>query len=67
MTKQRRAREEAPGEWRVEERGWCLGDQAFKEELLAQRHEKGGDYHGHVWIVAWTWVSNCLGKKRKVV
>jgi len=46
VVEQRRAREDAPGEWQVMERGWCLGDQAFKEELLAQASEKRRDRHG---------------------
>ena len=28
------------------ERGWCLGDAAFKTELLAQVQERRGDHYG---------------------
>jgi hypothetical protein len=28
------------------ERGWCLGDKAFREELLAQIHGQRGDHYG---------------------
>jgi hypothetical protein len=28
------------------ERGWCLGDAQFKEELLAQMREGRGDHYG---------------------
>ena len=28
------------------ERGWFLGDQALKKELLAQMHEQRGDHYG---------------------
>src|SRR6266567_3475 len=27
-------------------RGWCLGSEAFRVELLAQVHEKRGDHYG---------------------
>ena len=26
-------------------RGWCLGEEAFRQELLAQISERGGDWH----------------------
>ena len=26
-------------------RGWCLGDEAFRQELLAQKHEQVGENH----------------------
>ena len=26
-------------------RGWCLGDKAFRKELLAQVEEQAGEFH----------------------
>lgn len=43
---ERRAAEESGADWKAVERGWCLGDKAFKEELLAQVHAKRGDHYG---------------------
>jgi len=41
---QRRA-QETGGDWRVLRRGWCLGDETFRQELLAQAHERQGEHH----------------------
>jgi putative transposase len=42
-----RRRQEGPkSDWKAVERGWFLGDKAFKEELLAQMHERRGDHYG---------------------
>ena len=45
VMEQRRWREE-PGQWRSVERGWCLGDEEFRQELLAQMDGKLGRHHG---------------------
>jgi REP element-mobilizing transposase RayT len=42
---ERRHRDE-PGQWKSVERGWCLGDEAFRQELLAQMESKLGRHHG---------------------
>jgi len=42
----RRCQEGPEADWKAVERGWCLGDKAFKEELLAQMHERRGDHYG---------------------
>jgi hypothetical protein len=42
-----RRRQESPkSDWKAVERGWFLGDEAFKEELLAQMHQRRGDHYG---------------------
>ena len=42
-----RRRQESPGaDWKAVERGWFLGDKEFKQELLAQMHERRGDHYG---------------------
>ena len=41
---QRRA-QETGGDWRALRRGWCLGDESFRQELLAQAHERQGEHH----------------------
>ena len=42
-----RRRQEGPkADWKSVERGWCLGDRAFKEELLAQMHGQRGSHYG---------------------
>jgi hypothetical protein len=46
FVEQRRAQEGPKTDWKAVERGWCLGNKAFKEELLAQMHEKRGDHYG---------------------
>jgi len=42
----RRTQENPKADWKAVERGWCLGDKAFKEELLAQMHEQRRDHYG---------------------
>jgi putative transposase len=42
---ERRQRDE-PGQWEGPERGWCLGDEEFRQELLAQMESKFGRHHG---------------------
>jgi putative transposase len=37
--------EEQPEEWKKVRRGWCLGDETFRKELLAQMAEQAGDSH----------------------
>lgn len=37
--------QEAGGDWQSIRRGWCLGDEAFRKELLAQAHELSGENH----------------------
>ena len=41
---QRRASEKAK-EWKPLRRGWCLGEQTFRQELLDQVREKAGEHH----------------------
>jgi REP element-mobilizing transposase RayT len=41
---QRRA-QETGGDWRAVRRGWCLGEETFRQELLAQAHEREGENH----------------------
>jgi len=43
---ERRRQESPKADWKSVERGWCLGDKAFKEELLAQMHAHRGDHYG---------------------
>jgi putative transposase len=33
------------GEFKAVRRGWCLGDAAFRKELLSQMHERRGAHH----------------------
>jgi REP element-mobilizing transposase RayT len=42
---ERRQRDE-PGQWKGVERGWCLGDEEFRQELLGQMEPKLGRHHG---------------------
>ncbi len=42
----RRRQEDPKSDCKAVERGWFLGDQKFKEQLLAQMHEKRGDHYG---------------------
>ncbi len=44
MELQRRA-EDGPGQFKGVRRGWCLGDQAFRKELLAQMKEQIREHH----------------------
>jgi len=42
-----RRREDEPEEWKRLRRGWCLGDAAFRKELLeAMREQLGADHYG---------------------
>src|SRR5579859_2157648 len=43
---ERRRQESPKSDWRAVERGWFLGDNTFKEELLAQMHQRRGDHYG---------------------
>ena len=44
---EQRRREESGRDWRKVRRGWCFGDETFREELLAQAQEKlGPDHYG---------------------
>jgi hypothetical protein len=40
-----RRREEEPEGWKALRRGWCLGDKAFRKELLGQMAERVGASH----------------------
>jgi REP element-mobilizing transposase RayT len=42
----RRSQETARTDWKDIERGWCLGDEEFRTELLAQVREQRGDHYG---------------------
>jgi hypothetical protein len=37
---------EAPGEWKALRRGWCLGEEQFRRELLEAMSEQFGAHHG---------------------
>ena len=37
--------EDQPEQWKGVRRGWCLGDAAFRKELLAQMAERAGASH----------------------
>ena len=37
--------EDEPAEWKRVRRGWCLGDEAFRQELLEQMGERVGPEH----------------------
>jgi REP element-mobilizing transposase RayT len=37
---------DTPGQWKGMEQGWCLGDEEFRQELLAQMEPQMGRYHG---------------------
>src|SRR5262249_16021928 len=43
---ERRRQESLEADWKAVERGWCLGDKTFKEELLEQMHQRRGDHYG---------------------
>jgi REP element-mobilizing transposase RayT len=45
VMEERRRRDE-PGQWQSVERGWYLGDEEFRQELLAQMEPKLGRHHG---------------------
>lgn len=38
-----RRAQEADGEWKHIRRGWCLGSETFRQELLAQAQKRAGD------------------------
>jgi REP element-mobilizing transposase RayT len=40
----RRQRDE-PGQWQSVKRGWCLGEETFRQELLAQMDGRMGEHH----------------------
>jgi hypothetical protein len=42
----RRGQEHPKSNWKAVERGWFLGNKEFKEELLAQVHERRRDHYG---------------------
>jgi putative transposase len=42
----RRQQESPKTDWKAVERGWCLGDEEFKAELLAQVRQLRGDHYG---------------------
>jgi len=42
---ERRQRDE-PEQWKRVERGWCMGDEEFRQELLEQMEPKIGRHHG---------------------
>jgi putative transposase len=46
LMEQRRRQETPQTNWKAVERGWCLGDKQFKQELLAQMRERRGDNYG---------------------
>jgi REP element-mobilizing transposase RayT len=41
----RRQTEDGSGQFKAVRRGWCLGDKAFRKELLAQMKEQMGEHH----------------------
>ena len=43
---QRRRQEGSEADSKAVERGWCPGDKAFKEKLLAQMHGSRKDHYG---------------------
>jgi REP element-mobilizing transposase RayT len=42
---EQRRGQESGGDWKAIRRGWCLGDETFRKELLAQMTEKMGEHH----------------------
>jgi putative transposase len=42
----RRIAEDDPKQLKALRRGWCLGGESFREELLAAMHERAGAHHG---------------------
>jgi putative transposase len=42
----RRGQQTGGEEWKGIRRGWCLGEEAFRKELLAQMRGQIGEYHG---------------------
>ena len=45
MMEERRRKDE-PGDWKAVRRGWCLGDEPFRQELLEQMGRQMGRHHG---------------------
>lgn len=45
MNMEQRRGNEAAQEWKRIERGWCVGDEKFRQELLAQAEGKFGAHH----------------------
>jgi len=43
---EQRRRHDEPGQWKSVERGWFVGDEAFRQELLARMEAKLGRHHG---------------------
>ena len=43
---ERRRATDKPEEYKGVVRGWCLGSDEFREELLAQMRERRGDHYG---------------------
>lgn len=46
MMEQRRKQESPEADWKAIEHGWCLGDEEFKAQLLAQVRQLRGDHYG---------------------
>ena len=42
---ERRRGQEDGGEFKAIRRGWCLGDETFRQELLSQAHGRAGENH----------------------
>ena len=42
---ERRRQEDGPEVWKPVRRGWCLGEAAFRKELLAQVSKRRGAHH----------------------
>ena len=43
---ERRRTEKTPEKWEALRRGWCLGEEGFRQELLEQMHGRMGRNHG---------------------
>lgn len=41
-----RRRRDEPEQWKGVERGWCVGDEEFRQELIEQMEPKLGRRHG---------------------
>ncbi len=46
MMEHRRKQESPRADWKALERGWCLGDEEFRAELLEQVRQLRGDHYG---------------------
>ncbi|MBI5386481.1 MAG: transposase [Verrucomicrobia bacterium] len=42
---ERRRQEDTPAQWKTVRRGWCLGDETFRQELLARVAGQFGEHH----------------------